>query len=228
MAKETVYDPIHDAQRHFRILLDATARPGKILRLDDVPINPPDDLYRASALIGFALLNADVGFYLDGKSKEAVDYFVVNTASYQTSASEADFLFISGEGCTSSLGSAKIGTPRYPEGGATIIVEVERICDDALLLGGKVGCRPFPYGKTPTSPPRSARATFSDAMRLVLSGPGVPGEKVVYIRGLDLGILDEILEKNQEFPLGVDTIVTDKQDGFFCIPRTMKLSWKTT
>jgi alpha-D-ribose 1-methylphosphonate 5-triphosphate synthase subunit PhnH len=197
MLRETVYDTIHDAQKHFRIILDTTARPGKILRFDDISITTPDGLCRASALIGFALLNADVSFYLDDYNEEATQYLVVNTASSKTAASEADFLFISGLEGISPIREAKTGTPQYPEGGATIIVEVEKISSDI----------------------------FPNALSLALSGPGILGQKTVYAKGLDTAMLEEIQIKNQEFPLGVDVIVVDPQDMLFCIPRTTKISW---
>ena len=56
------YDPIYDAQRHFRALLDCTARPGTIGLLEDVGVDVPPGIRRASALIALTLFGADTTF----------------------------------------------------------------------------------------------------------------------------------------------------------------------
>ena len=52
--REAAYDTVHDAQRHFRVLLDAMARPGTLAHLQADHLQPPADLHRASALVGLA------------------------------------------------------------------------------------------------------------------------------------------------------------------------------
>ena len=49
------YDQIFDAQKHYRALLQATARPGTIAQLNDAALDAPSQLNRATALIALAL-----------------------------------------------------------------------------------------------------------------------------------------------------------------------------
>ena len=198
MVKETVYDMVFDAQAHFRLLLDAMARPGSIRVLDDVAIVPPQGLHRVSALVGFALLNKDVTFHVVSDGSEVADYLMVNTASSVVSADEADFIFVKGHLRTPAILAAKVGSLRYPEEGATVIVEVEKISDVA----------------------------FEGGVALTLSGPGVLDTKTIYVAGLDVAILADFVSQNMEFPMGIDMILTDGEDALSCVPRTAKLNWK--
>lgn len=69
MIRETVYDEIFDAQRHFRTVLDSMSRPGKINRFAPLALTTPEGLTRAAAYVGFALLNADVAAHAVGKAR---------------------------------------------------------------------------------------------------------------------------------------------------------------
>lgn len=124
MVRESAYDEIFDAQFHFRQLLEAMSRPGKICKLEHSAINPPIDMHRGAALIGFALLNADVRFYHQGS---AAEYLRFNTSSELVAAADADFIFIKGTDTPQMIKAAKIGTDNYPETNATTIIEVLEI-----------------------------------------------------------------------------------------------------
>jgi alpha-D-ribose 1-methylphosphonate 5-triphosphate synthase subunit PhnH len=192
MHRETAYDPVHDSQRHFRILLDTMARPGKIGTLNGVSLDPPEGIHTASVLVAFALLNVDVGFSAAGRANAVSEYLTVNTASQTVAPEEADFLFLAGTGGRRAAEPARVGSLRYPDTGATLVVDVASIRE-----------RPEP-----------------DHARLSLSGPGVDGETTVYVSGLDPDLVEAIAEKNEEFPLGVDTILADPDDRVVCLPRT--------
>jgi len=196
MIKETAYDVVFDAQRHFRTLLDCMARPGTVGRLDDVAVTPPG-LNRASALAGFALLNADVSYHIEVSGADLPLYITMNTASQQAELHEADFLFVRGDKAADTVSRAKIGTLTYPENGATVIVDVDRV----------------------------AAVPFDGARAFSLQGPGVDGEVTVYVAGLEEGFATALKEKNEEFPLGVDAILTDTAGAVVCISRTSKIDW---
>lgn len=127
MLKEVGYDQVFDAQRHFRVLLDAMSRPGKIATLNDVDLECPAGLTKAETLIAFALLNADVGFCVEGLAEDAETYLALNTNAHIVDPDEADFLFVSGADRSEAMMEAKIGDPRYPEGGATLVTRVQSI-----------------------------------------------------------------------------------------------------
>jgi alpha-D-ribose 1-methylphosphonate 5-triphosphate synthase subunit PhnH len=192
MIRELTYDPVFDAQMHFRLLMDSMARPGKRNTLNSVTIAPPASLNPASALTGLALLNADVTYFAAQNADEITDYFVTNTASRPASIDEADFVFLPGNHDAEFLQEAKIGTLSYPETNAFVVIDVEIISDEPI----------------------------TDALPITLVGPGVKGQITVFIRGLNPDLLLAIREKNAEYPLGLDTILTDRNDQILCIPRS--------
>lgn len=197
MIRELQYNHIFDAQKHFRVLLDTMARPGKINRLTGDPIDPPKGLYKASAWIGFALLDAQVNFYSPDQTGSIQSYFTVNTSAQQATVEEASFLFFSGTHETDLISRSFTGEPEYPDQGATLIIQVDALSDEPLLGG----------------------------LPMTLKGPGIDGSCTVYTRGLDSSILADIKEQNTGYPLGVDTILVDPEDQIMGLPRTVKLNW---
>ncbi len=135
MVRESAYNEIFDAQFHFRLLMDAMSRPGKICKLEHNAIAPPAGMHVGTALIGFSLLNADVCFYHKGA---ASDYLKFNTSSELVAPSQADFIFMKGTDAPEILEDAKIGTDNYPETNASIVIEVLEITstkhNDILVL----------------------------------------------------------------------------------------------
>lgn len=131
MQRELTYDPVFDAQAHYRLLLDAMARPGEVRNLPVTGMNPPSLLRPAAALVGFALLNADVSFYARGP---VVDYLRENTDAVVAEAMDADFLFLQGTDPAMLIDEAKVGTLPYPEGGATVVLSVDALAGGPLAV----------------------------------------------------------------------------------------------
>jgi len=201
MTREIQYDEVFDAQKHYRILLDSMARPGKIGLLSLPELNPPAGIHGAGALTGFALLNADAGFTVFGDEKGNItDYLALNTAARPVGHALADFLFLPGGKEWPEIKELKTGTLSYPEDSATLVIAAAEISA-------------FP---------------LTNAVVIILKGPGVEGEKKIYISGLHVSILETLQIQNLEFPLGLDAIVTDKKDQIVCIPRTSKLTIMTS
>jgi len=197
MIREINYHETFDAQRHFRTVLDSMARPGKINQVNDVDISTPDGLNKASAIVAFALLNTDVSFYSSKNQSEINEYLTVNTNSKPNDLEKADFIFINGNDDEMFIYGAKNGVLEYPETSATISVDGENIYD-------------VPKDQT---------------HEIILSGPGVKDEKVVYVSKINNDILKAVMEQNSEYPLGVDIIMTDRNGNILCIPRTNNLRW---
>ena len=196
MIRELTYDLVFDAQTHFRLLMDSMARPGKLNVLNGVVIDPPASLNPASALIGLALLNADVTYYAAENADVITDYFVTNTASQPAPADVADFVFLPGNHEPEIVIEAKIGTLSYPETNAFIVIDVATISAEPI----------------------------TDSVPITLAGPGVNGETTVFMRGLNPDLLRTIRQKNAEYPLGLDTILTDRDGQICCIPRSNQFS----
>jgi alpha-D-ribose 1-methylphosphonate 5-triphosphate synthase subunit PhnH len=135
MVKEILYDEVFDAQEHYRLLLDSMARPGKINVLPEMELTAPAGIHAAGALVGFALLNADVTYYVEGPAAfEVGRYLLVNTASRPVGIEEADYVFLDGSAPSELLLSLKLGTLPYPEGGATVVAAVDGLGGEGLVL----------------------------------------------------------------------------------------------
>jgi alpha-D-ribose 1-methylphosphonate 5-triphosphate synthase subunit PhnH len=200
MHKETQYDEVFDAQRDYRLLLDCMARPGKVNSIPKPVWSAPEDLHTATALVAFALLNADVSFCITGPNADTLTpYIQINTGARTDTVENADFIFIPGVGSGAALASAKKGTLPYPEEGATMVVGV-----GALL-----------------AEPPSGDA----ALVLTLQGPGVDGTRTLGVSGLDPVLLEMRQECNEEFPIGVDLILCDPEQQIACIPRSTAVQW---
>jgi alpha-D-ribose 1-methylphosphonate 5-triphosphate synthase subunit PhnH len=211
MQRETSYDPVFDAQSHYRLLLDSMARPGKINELPRLRLSLPAGtvLTEAAALVGFALLNADVSFFVDGNGADlAAQYLLVNTSARPAEAEEADFVFATGAASGVLVEAMKKGTLSYPEEGATLVASVSALATEAQGLGPV----------TPGDP--------GDRLALTLKGPGVAGEKTFFVRGLSAGLLSALQQSNLEFPLGVDLVLADGDGHLAAIPRSSQIRWE--
>ena len=199
MIRETVYDEIFDAQRHFRTVLDSMSRPGKINRFTLLALTTPEGLTRAAAYVGFALLNADVAAHAVGKGAAAESYLRTNTQCRIESGSEADFIFLPGESEVTAINEAKVGIPTYPESGATVVIAVNHI----------------------------GKSSSTGGVQLTLEGPGIETREIVFVTGLRAELLAALKAKNAEFPLGVDAILVSADECVICLPRTTRVTWET-
>ena len=198
MQTELNYDTVFDAQQHFRLLLDSMSRPGKINTFPATDILPPDGLNQAQALTGFALLNADVTYFIAGdNSDDIAAYLLVNTSSKLAEISVADYIFLPEGYGTDGLEEARIGIPTYPEDSATLIAAAALISEN-------------PH-----------EGSFS----IILKGPGVDGEAEVFVSGISAELLGFVKEQNAEYPLGMDVIITDRDNHILCIPRSNKFAY---
>lgn len=196
MHRETAYDEVFDAQRHFRTVLDAMSRPGRVNRLTGPVLSPPAPFLPASAAVAFALLNADVTFHLTGFTDAAAAYLTAHTHSRPAPAAQADFLFLSGNAPLDAVHEARLGLPAYPEGGATVIVQIEQV----------------------------GRSSSVGGLQLTLEGPGIESREIVYVAGLRSELPALLQERNREFPLGLDAIFVTPHDSLFCLPRTTRVA----
>ena len=224
MQREIAYDPVFDAQEHYRLLLDAMARPGKINVLPrlllSVPATPgsasqPGILTDAAALAGFALLNADVSFYVDGADTDlATRYLLVNTSARPVALEEADFVFASGMAAAALPEGMKKGTLPYPEEGATLVLSVGALATEAAGLGAQ-GDRAAIGQVQPAG-----------ALAITLQGPGIAGKNTFFVRGLSATLVEALQQSNMEFPLGIDMILTDGDGRVACVPRSSRIRWE--
>jgi alpha-D-ribose 1-methylphosphonate 5-triphosphate synthase subunit PhnH len=200
LAEVKPYDPIFDAQKHYRTLLQSTARPGSIGQLDDTLLDIPPKLSRSTAHILMALLSADSSFHLD-QCEEAAEFVQRETSAKLVNPGQADFVVLADPRRLDALRQAKIGTLLYPDLGATVIVQVAAI-----------------------SP-----APIPGAQHLRLNGPGIESEAGVNVAGAPSELFEILRERNAEFPMGVDVFLTcDSLSAGPCVmalPRTTHIRW---
>jgi alpha-D-ribose 1-methylphosphonate 5-triphosphate synthase subunit PhnH len=194
MHKEILYDDVFDAQAHYRLILDSMARPGKINVLPDPELTAPKGIHASGALVAFALLNADVSYCVEGPAAfEVSRYLLVNTSARQVEKGEADYIFLDGSAPAELLHQLKVGSLPYPEDSATVVAAADDLSNEG------------------------------NGLILLLSGPGVSGERKLCVSGLDRSFFEALAGINGEFPLGIDVILTDPERRVACIPRSTKV-----
>lgn len=203
LATAKPYDQVFDAQKHYRTLLQCTARPGSIGQLDDVLLEVPPPLNRASALIALTLLSSDSTFHMyrsDGGPAE--EFLRRETLSRPAAAEQADFLFIEDPNRIEEVENARSGSLAYPEQGVTVVLQVTAI-----------------------SP-----APMSGCLKLTLTGPGIETETTVFVLGAPETLFETLRQRNAEFPLGIDAYLTcDSLSAGPCVlglPRSTRVIWE--
>jgi len=185
-------DPVLAAQATFRAVLDATARPGTVVTLTE-RLDAPTPLTAGAAAIALTLCDHDTHVWLDAPL--AATPAVGEWLRFHTAARLiAD-----------------------PAGAAFAFVA------DAQALP------PFETFNPGTLeyPDRSttiviAVASFNEGAHLVLTGPGIAGQRAVRVAGLPADILARLVENRRLFPRGVDLLLVCGSD-IMALPRTTRV-----
>jgi alpha-D-ribose 1-methylphosphonate 5-triphosphate synthase subunit PhnH len=201
------YDRVFDGQKHYRTLLQCTARPGTLGLLDDVVLKIPSQLNRATALMALALFSGDTSFYLAQGEEPALHFIQRETAAQPATAERADFLLFPNLNQPEArwldgLRQARLGSLTYPDEGATVVFQVAAI----------------------------SSAPLRGSLRLTLTGPGIEVKTVVFVQGTPEATFESLREQNAEFPLGVDAFLTCDSPSsgpcVFALPRTTRVQWE--
>jgi alpha-D-ribose 1-methylphosphonate 5-triphosphate synthase subunit PhnH len=117
-------DPVHDAQRLFRGLLEATSRPGRIVELVDAPAALPGVSPAAVGCL-LALADRDTPLWLaPAFDRDAVrEYLRFHTGAPLTGDRGAATFALLDHGDATVDGFA-VGTDAYPDRSATLVVVV--------------------------------------------------------------------------------------------------------
>src|ERR1700761_9643322 len=114
------YDPVFDSQKHYRVLLNCTARPGSIGLLSEVEVEKPTALSQSATLIALMLFSSDVSFFVEHDASSTASYLARQTRAMEAPVTEADFIFVHGrdpKNAVAALRSAKAGELAFPETG---------------------------------------------------------------------------------------------------------------
>lgn len=121
-------DPQLDSQRVFRQVLQAMARPGHIVAIDRLP-EAPRPLSGGAAALALTLLDLDTPVWLSPEVRDAAsDYLSFHTGAPLTEELGAAAFVLVADGLRlPDLSQVALGDAEYPERGATLIVQVERL-----------------------------------------------------------------------------------------------------
>lgn len=169
-------DPVHDAQRVFRGVLEAMARPGTRQRLPALA-RVPEPLSPAFAAVALTLLDQDVTAWLSpALTGGAVrDHLVFHTGVRMvTTPGAAAFVLCASPGEIPPLVTLSQGTSDYPDRSATVVVDCAQ----------------------PSSEDVAAR----------LEGPGIETSLHVTLAGFGVELWQQLRENHRAYPLGIDLI----------------------
>ncbi|MBL4692019.1 MAG: phosphonate C-P lyase system protein PhnH [Magnetovibrio sp.] len=171
-------EPVHDAQRVFRTILDAMSHPGKIISLEDLP-ESPYPLHPVSTAICLSLVDHETPVWGDAEiavSGQAMTHLKFHCGCPVTAdPKEARTILISQPQDLRSFDQFCIGTDERPDLSAMVIVQV-----DSLVSGSGVK----------------------------LTGPGIRGTRKLKVEGVGDTFWQSVIDNNKLFPRGVDLILT--------------------
>ena len=189
---ETVFDPVFDGQALFRQVLEATARPGSVLRMVAPPLAVPPARLRPACALLLAVLDVEVGLHALGPG--AVDmagYLCLNTGARLAPLEEADFVLVTTGDSGGRVRRIKRGSLEAPHEGATVLYAPDTL--EAPPGPGTVG--------------------------LSLSGPGIAGSARLGVAGISSAEF-AALQALVDYPMGVDIWLAAADGTLAVVPRS--------
>ncbi|WP_316859796.1 phosphonate C-P lyase system protein PhnH [uncultured Cohaesibacter sp.] len=169
-------NPVLQAQTIFRAIMDAMARPGKVIALAS-DARPPQPLTPITAAILATLADADTPLWLDAslsESKAVKDWLGFHLgAPLASESSEASFAVISSGKAVPSLDIFAKGLLEYPDRSTTLIIQVDALGNKPLWQ---------------------------------LEGPGIKDSQPFSVEPIIQSFLPLWASNNDLFPRGVDVI----------------------
>ncbi|MAJ35030.1 MAG: phosphonate C-P lyase system protein PhnH [Candidatus Puniceispirillum sp. TMED52] len=152
-------NPSQDAARAFRQIMDAMARPGRIVSLSG--LTPPEPLSRAQANIALTLFDHTTKISLKAHyDNEAVKTWLsFHTGTNFTSPELADFIICDHDGI-GAINALKQGSNEYPDQSATVIVGYPKLDHGQCQLSGPGIKDKVMVSITEISPFRNGQAMF--------------------------------------------------------------------
>lgn len=120
---EGLADPVHDAQATFAAVMDAMARPGRVMAVT-APLDPPDGIGRAATLVLLTLADADTPIWLAQEDPDLAGWLRSHTGAAVVSDPAAAVFAYATVGRVPDLPVLAQGTQDYPDRSATLIAGV--------------------------------------------------------------------------------------------------------
>lgn len=130
--------PGHDAQRAFRALLEAMARPGRIATLPALAEPPPAPFAPAAASVALALCDADTPVWLDAAHAAGdVPAWLRFHCGCRIVAAPGQAAFAFAAASPPAMAALDAGSDLYPDTSATLVLQVQLFgAGTALRLSG--------------------------------------------------------------------------------------------
>lgn len=130
-------DPVFGSQSIFRHVMEAFARPGRIVDLGGWA-SAPVPLAEASAAFLAALADYDTPVWFENETADANSWLVFHTGAPVTrNASDAAFAVLAPRSPVDGWSRFAIGTSSYPDRSATLLLPLESLSGGySLRLGG--------------------------------------------------------------------------------------------
>lgn len=194
-------DPVPDSQQTFRTVLDAMARPGRVLNLPPRVLASvePGVLSGAMATLLLTLVDTEVRLWLDigSGSADAAAFLRFHTDVTMTPERlSADIVATQVNRIPSDLWQdIRLGSDERPQDGATVIVQVTDLhpCSDR------------------------------DPGALVCEGPGIASYHALRVAGMDDGFWHARRTLADRFPCGAELILCDAE-RIAAFPRTTRVT----
>ncbi|CEI81652.1 MULTISPECIES: phosphonate C-P lyase system protein PhnH [Oceanobacillus] len=191
-------DQVHDLQKVYRSILDSMARPGKVTNLEAYKERMDYEIacYDTTLLITMTLLDGEVSFHVISENSQVVkDKIAAYTLAKHAPVEEADFIIVLKDAPDAS------------------IVEGMRAAKTGDLINPQHSSTWIMESSAP----------LSNQNQLKLTGPGIKKQKDLFT-SFKPSIWQTRSETVQEYPLGIDLMLTDEKWQITCIPRTTNVS----
>lgn len=191
-------DLVHDLQSVYRKIVDSTSRPGLIsdLSREAALIHEDNETGCTDSLLLLALtlLDPEVTFKVYS-SEESVVTRKINQLTYAkaTKAEQADYIFVLRDASEEALQEA--------------------------IQKGKPGTLRNPHVSATIL---AEVSSVTDGTTLELTGPGIRNAKSIHMNVSGNWITSR-MEKNKEYPIGIDLMFTDESHNLLNLPRTTQI-----
>lgn len=195
------FDLVHDIQIAYRKVVDSMSRPGMISNLSEEADNAAfqTGCFPSTEILALMLLDTEVTFKVMSKREEKISS-LINQLTYAKTAEadRANFIFL--------------------------LKDCEQEQLKAALQSAKTGSLVNPHESAIVI---IETESVSTGTGLTLTGPGIETEQAANITAADTW-LDIRSEKNREYPMGIEIILTDASHSILCLPRTTKIRKRVT
>ena len=230
-------EALHRAQRSFRAVLDAFARPGVVRQIELAPprAGVPAGLDAGSMeLAGLFVDQATTLCVVDAAPDALAQYMASRTHTRIASLGEAAFAVVPARAdedlATLAVAHARCGTPVAPEKGATVIIGCAKVMPVTLGVTEPSGaaCKDVEgsvadsASERPDDPVATLDGSKAGLSVFEVRGPGVAETNHFATDRRAWAVARA--QRGDEFPCGIEIVLVDAVGNVVAIPRTSAVS----